>query len=140
MSTRLLCSLGLLMGCAASATDARRSAPWCRPADDISAGMIATLQTLATSRTPEEIGLKDSLNIDIRRASDVSLIGTESACQRAATEMDKLWQSGTTGRQVYVYKVGSDFGVEDPRAGSGDYSGVAIFSSKWVYKSLLLTN
>ena len=140
MSIRLLCSLGLLIGCAASATDARRSAPWCRPADNVSAGMIATLQTLATSRTPEEIGLKDSLKIDIRRASDVSLIGTEATCQRAATELGQLWRSGTTNRQVYVYKVGSDFGVENPQAGSGDYSGVAIFSSEWVYKSLLLTN
>jgi hypothetical protein len=102
--------------------------------------MMVTLQTLAASRTPDEMGLKDSLGIDIRRASDVSLISTEATCHQAAAELDKLWRSGTTNRQVYVYKLGSDFGVEDPEAGSGDYSGVAVFSSTWVYKSLLLTN
>ncbi len=141
MSIRLLGAVVLLIGCsAASATSARRSAPWCRPADDTSAGTIGVLQALAPSRVPADVGLKDSLKINIRRASDVSLISTEATCQRAATEMDKLWQSGTTNRQVYVYKVGADFGVQDPQAGSGDYNGVAIFSSKWVYKSLLLTN
>jgi len=41
--------------------------------------------------------------------------------------------------QVYVYEVGSDFGVEDSQAESGEYRGLAIFSSEWAYKSMLLT-
>ena len=138
---RRLGAVVLLIGCGiAGDASVRRSAPWCRPADDTSSGTIGVLQSLATSRNPGEMGLKDSLQINIREASDVALISTEATCQRAATELDKLWQSGTTNRQVYVYKLGADFGVQDPRAGSGDYAGVAIYSSKWVYKSLLLTN
>jgi hypothetical protein len=130
----------LLMTCAGlSASAAKRSVPWCHPADETSALTISSLQALATSSDPADGRLRDSLRINIRRASDVSLITTESTCQRGAAELDKLWQSGTTNRQVYMYKVGSDFGVEDPQAGSGHYRGVAFFSSKWVYKSLLLS-
>lgn len=139
MFIRLFGPTVFLIGCAAaSAADARRSVPWCRPADNTSAATIGTLQTLATSSVVADTRLKDSLRISIRRASDVSLITTEATCQRAVTELNRLWQSGTPNRQVYVYKVGSDFGVEDPQAGSGDYRGVAFFSSKWVYKSLLV--
>ena len=110
----------------------------CRAVDTISATTISTLQSLATSTIPADVALKDALHLSIRRASDVSLVTTEATCLRAATEMDKLWQTGTTNRQVYVHKVGSDFGVEDPPAGSGNYRGVAFFTSKWVYKSLLV--
>lgn len=140
MLVKATCVALISLACAGlSASTPGRSAPWCRPADNTSALTIGILQALATSTDPTDVRLRDSLKITIRRASDVSLIITESTCQRGAAELDKLWQSGTTSRQVYLYKVGSDFGVEDPQAGSGDYRGVAFYSSKWVYKSLLLS-
>lgn len=134
----LVAALVVGAGAVVSATVLSQSAATCRLADDTSELTISTLQTLATSTLASDAQLRDSLRLNIRRASDVSLITTESTCQRAAAELDKLWQSGTTARRVYVYKVGSDFGVEDPEAGSGHYRGVAFFSSKWVYKSLFL--
>ncbi len=126
----------LCVGLTASSTG--KSALRCRAADGTSAATISALQSLATSTVPADKALKDSLHLTIRRASDVSLVTKEATCLRAATEMDKLWKTGTTNRQVYVYKVGSDFGSEDPQAGSGDYRSVAFFTSKWVYKSLLV--
>jgi hypothetical protein len=129
----------LLVMCAGtSATSAHRSVAACRSADATSATVISILQTLATSTKPADVALKDSLHLSIRRASDVSLITDEQTCIRAAGEMDKLWQTGPTTRQVYVFKVGSDFGVEDPVAGSGEHQGLAFFDRKWAYKSLLV--
>ena len=134
----IVAGLGLATGAAISATALWHSAVACRPADSRSAATVSTLQSLASSSVPADVQLRDSLGISIRRASDVSLITKETTCQRGVTELNKLWQTPTAQRQVFVYKVGSDFGVEDPQAGSGDYRGVAFFSSKWVYKSLLV--
>ncbi len=128
----------LLMCASGSATSAHRSLAVCRPADATSATVISILQDLATSTKPADVALRDSLRLSIRRASDVGLVTDEQTCIRAASEMDKLWQTGATARQVYVFKVGSDFGVEDPDAGSGEHHGLAFFDRKWVYKSLML--
>jgi hypothetical protein len=139
MKAKAMASAVMLFLCASlTAFSARGAVLKCHAADGRSAATISALQSLATSTVPADIALRDSLHLTIRRATDVSLITTETTCQRAATELDKLWQTGTTNRQVYVYKVGQDFGVEDPQAGSGDYRSVAFFTSKWVYKSLLV--
>jgi hypothetical protein len=133
----LLLPLALVSAISLGAYSMNRSAVSCRPPDTRSAGTISELQALATSTAPADIALRDSLKLNIRRTSDVALISTEATCFRGATELDKLWKTGTTNRQVFVYKVGQDFGVEDPQS-AGDYRGVAFFTSKWVYKSLLV--
>jgi hypothetical protein len=110
----------------------------CREADPAAAATMHTLQALATSTDSADVLLKESLRLSLLTPDDVSLVSSEATCRRAAAELDRVLPSRLSVRRVYVYRVGQDFAVEDPVAFSGEYRGVAFFTSDWTYKSTLL--
>jgi hypothetical protein len=113
----------------------------CRPADAITSQTVSYLQSLVTSTKPLDKAQRDSLRITARKASDVSYTTDESVCAKALTALNSYLSTPSASRQLYVFKIGTDFAVEDPTIGQGgEYRGLRIFDRKWVYKSTYLAN
>ena len=126
---------------AAAATRAPTTAPACRPADATANRTIDELKEDVVSTDPTTRGLLDSLKITATRASDVAYVTDEKTCAKAVTALRTLWAGRSTSDQVHVYKVGTDFLVEDPSLDQGaDFRGLQVFDRRWVYKSTFLTN
>jgi hypothetical protein len=84
--------------------------------------------------------MRDSLRLSARRTSDVSLVTDEKTCAKAVTALNGVLGTASTPRQVYVYKFGTDYVVEDPTVGTdSEYRGLRIFDRTWVYKRTLLS-
>lgn len=136
-------SVLVVAACATAAGTAsgtvRSTAPACRAADSTVSRTLAELREDVTSTDPMTRGLLDSLKLSATRANQVSYITDEKTCAKAVTALNALWNKQTSG-QVHVYKVGSDYLVEDPTLDQGaDYRGLQVFDRQWVYKSTFLT-
>lgn len=108
----------------------------CRPADSTSARTTRDLKAYVTSSDSFTVRLRNSLGIAGTPANKISYATDSKTCNSAVTALNT--HSGTPGRsrQVYVWKVGSDFAVEDPSDNDpGSYRAVIFFTSKWVFKS-----
>jgi hypothetical protein len=126
----LLCSVGLLLTTMA----AQSAAPICRPSDFLVTRTVAHLKQLVTSTDPTDKAVKDSLRITATRASDVSYVTDERICGKALPAFNAVRRTPSAARQLYVYKIGRDFAVEDPTVGrDSHYRGLLIFDSKWQY-------
>jgi hypothetical protein len=144
-SSRMRANLALLVMLAAACGPAMASvspapAPLCRPSDELVTRTLANLRSLVTINDTLRRAMRDSLRLSATRTSDVSYVTDEKICVKAAAAMDALWNTGPTSRQVYVYKFGTDYIVEDPTIGQdSEYRGLQIFDRRWVYKRTYLS-
>jgi hypothetical protein len=118
---------------------AQGAAPICRPSDFLVTRTVAHLQQLVTSTDPTDKAVRDSLRITATRASDISYVTDERTCGKALPAYNTAMSTPSAVRQLYVYKIGRDFAVEDPTVGQDShYRGLHIFDSKWLYKRTYL--
>ena len=123
-----------------TASAARSSPPVCRPSDVTTVRTVAHLQRLVTSSTSSDRALKDSLGITATKAGDVAYVTAERTCAKALTAFNTVMATPSQTRQLYVFKIGRDFAVEDPTMGqNAEYRGLRIFSRVWAYKRTYLT-
>jgi hypothetical protein len=107
--------------------------------DDTANVTLAHLRTLVTSLVPSDVALRDSLRISAGRTSDVTYVIDDKTCAKARTALNAVLSTPSTSRQLYVYKIGTDYGVEDPTVGTNsEYRGLRIFDRSWVYKRTYL--
>ena len=123
----------------ATSNESTGTAVACRPIDSTVTRTVAELKEDVTSTDPTTRGLLDSLRITATRANDVSYVTDEKICTKAVTALNTLWQKQTSG-QVHVYKVGTDYLVEDPTLDqNAEFRGLQVFDRRWAYKSTFLT-
>jgi len=130
--------LFVLLGvCAAAAPSANRAAAVaCRPTDSTVSQTVADLQEEVLS---SDHSLLDSLKLSATRASDVSYVTDEKTCAKAVTALSAYLGHAGSGR-VYVFKVGTDYLVEDPKPNpNNEYRILQIFDRRWVRKATWLT-
>jgi hypothetical protein len=112
----------------------------CRASDALATRTLQYLQGLVTTTDTMRRAMRDSLKLSAKRTSDVSLVTDEKTCAKAVTALDSVFGAPSAQRQVYVYKFGTDYVVEDPTVGNdSEYRGLRIFDRTWVYKRTLLT-
>jgi hypothetical protein len=135
-------SILVLAACATTSVSANSVQPAvaCRPVDSTVSRTLAELKEDVASTDPATRGLLDSLKITATRANDVSYVTDEKTCAKAVTALNTLWNNQLS-TQVRVYKVGTDYLVEDPTRDQegGEFRGLQVFDRRWVYKSTFLT-
>src|SRR5690348_11002814 len=110
--------IAILAVCASTLGAASRSSVLlaCRPVDVTVTRTVAEMQTTITATDADTRAMRDSLKIIATRASDVSYVTDEKTCTKAVTALNTYLGTATSG-QVYVYKLGTDYMVEDPTVG-----------------------
>lgn len=136
---RLLVGCTFLLGCAtATSHPLSGQGTQCLGPDAWTTINISVLDSLANGLGYRQ-ELRDSLGLPTPHSQvSTTLQQQASICAKAATALDSLTGSPPTNREVYVYKLGKIYAVEDPldRAGGGLHQ-IAFFTSKWVYLSSL---
>ncbi len=111
----------------------------CRPADALANRTVTDLKALATTTDTLRRAMLDSLKLSATRASDVSYVTDERTCSKALNALNTHMGTANQQRQLYVYKFGTDYLVEDPTIGAdSEYRGLRIFDRKWVFKRVYL--
>ena len=111
----------------------------CLPSDAVASRHVAEFQALITSVKPKDVSYRQLLGLSATKASDVSYVTDERTCNKAVAALDALWGTPPSERQVYVYRIGTDFAVEDPQVRGGEYKQITIFDRRWSRKSNMLT-
>jgi hypothetical protein len=117
-----------------------QSTSGCRTADTVVVPQrLVYFQDLLTATAPNRVAVRDSLGLSPTTASKVSLVTKSATCASAVTALNSQRGEAGTIRSVWVYKLGSDYGVEDPAlpVGPGEYTPIYIFSSRFEYKRTL---
>jgi hypothetical protein len=120
----------------------------CLPADTLTANRIIHLTRLMTVSDSLNGALRDSLRVSQISPSDIAVETRKQTCTRAVQALD-AWATSIgdplpSSRRLYVYKLGSFWGVEDistPQMIVNDgYSSrlLVFFSSGWTYLSWTL--
>jgi hypothetical protein len=111
----------------------------CRPADDVSAGIIQSLSYSLLKTDSISIALRQSLNLpQLSSASQISLVTNEKTCQRAVSALNQAEGSSVSGRRVYLIQLGnSRYAVYDPTelAPGSSFLFVSYFDNHWTYLS-----
>ena len=111
----------------------------CRPSDPVTTRRIADLATTVSSTDSTEQAVRDSLRLAATSGSNVSLILDEKTCKQGRDALNAALLTAGAPRRVYVHKIGSFYGVEDPdQEGEGEYQAVLIFDRRWRYVSTLM--
>lgn len=113
----------------------------CRPADSLSARTVRDFKSMLSSTDSFQVRIRTSLGIAGTAASKVSYNTTASICNSAASALNTY--SGTPGqaRNVYVWKIGNFYAVEDPAdQNPGSYRALVLYTSKWVFRSTFAPN
>ena len=109
------------------------TAPICRPSDDLTARTVTDLQSLLTTTDTLRQAMLVSLGLSANKASDISYVTDEKVCAKALTAYNGYRQTPNAPRQIYVFKFGSSYLVEDPTVGQdSEYRGLPIFDRRWV--------
>lgn len=112
----------------------------CRPSDDVTARTVVDLQALWAPSDTLLRAMRDSLSLSATRESDISYVTDERTCTNAVKALNTYLGTPNASRQVYVFKFGTDFLVEDPSVGqTSEYRSLPIFDKKWVYKRTYLS-
>jgi hypothetical protein len=113
----------------------------CYGSDSLSTAHLKWLDSLGTSSDSGFVALRNSLSIPATTHSNVALITTESLCRLAIPAVDSVIHHPGRTTRVYLYKIGSVFGVEDPSLvgyKGTEYRPLHFFSSTWTYLSFVM--
>ena len=140
--TRSLPMAMLLAVSAACAVPLHANSPpsLCLGPDSVSANLLTELKTLLSATDTANVNWRTRLNLTSVAANQVTLTTTANTCQAAVTAVNTLRQHVTTGRKVYVFKLGNtQYAVWDPASAdvemASGYRMLLYFTSAWVYKS-----
>jgi hypothetical protein len=108
----------------------------------LSARTVRDFKNMLSSTDSFQVRLRTSLGIAGTAANKVSYNTTASICNSAASALNT--RSGTPGRarNVYVWKIGNFYAVEDPadQSPAFSYRGLILYTSQWVFRSAYATN
>lgn len=136
MSARILAVL--VAGCAYPLT--AQSTSGCRAGNAESARALRVLTNLVTTTDSAESAYRTSVGLQSTTSSSVSLATDKKTCQSGATAFNTIGETPGAVRQVFVYKVGTYFAVEDPGFGTeGEYRSLPTFDRRWAYQGTMLT-
>ena len=146
MTTRRLASLTILSlalgswSCA-PATMAAQSASGCRPNDnDKVPARLAYFKGLLADTDTTSVNFRSAFQLQQVAVNKVSLVTKASTCASAATAVNTV--RGTPGviRQVWVYALGTNYGVEDPTISepAAGATPIYLFNGSWVAKPILM--
>jgi len=107
----------------------------CRPADSLSASVIAHLQAVVTGSDSGNAKLRQAYNLPlVATTPPVVLVTDELACADAKAAVEARYTDGTTSDQVYVFRVGTTRMVAfDGRAGGRGGIMMHVFDSAYTY-------
>jgi hypothetical protein len=117
-----------------------QSGSGCRAADTVKVPEHLTyFRDLLTTTDPARVAVRDSLGLSKTTTSKINLVTKASTCTSAVTALNTQRGEPNIARQVWVYTLGSDFGVEDPAlsVAPGEYHPIYLFTSRFVYKRTL---
>ncbi|HLQ23610.1 MAG TPA: hypothetical protein VK132_10410 [Gemmatimonadales bacterium] len=130
----ILASVGVLSSPAQGQTSA------CRPADAVSAGLVADLQRIASGTDSTNAGLRSLLQIPQVATSQVTYVTNKTTCNKALTPYNTATHAtdANTGAEVdppsgqlYVVQVGTVYAVWDPVKMVGEYRSYVTLDSKF---------
>ena len=143
-STRLgpgaLVVLAVMLGACAPLPANAQSGSGCRAADTVVVPEHLTyFKDLLSTNDPARAAVRDSLGLAKTAVSKISLVTTTATCTSAVTALNTRRGEPNTVRQVWVYKLGNDFAVEDPAltVPASEYRPIYLFSGSFVYKRTL---
>jgi hypothetical protein len=111
----------------------------CLPADSLSAHLVDYVVEVVTGSDSTDAALRQRLGFAGVQASQVSAVTSGQACKKAADAFDQLAGTPSSGRRVYVVKVGkSRYVVRDPGDKAGEWGSVHVFTGTFSYVATLL--
>jgi hypothetical protein len=114
--------------------------PVCRPADELTTRTLNDLRTLVSSTDRTDAALRDSVGLGYQATPVVLLDTVSQHCEQALVNLNAQLQTPGQRRQIYLYRIGDQFGVEDPTHGAdSEYRGIRIFGPDWRPRRVLLT-
>jgi len=93
----------------------------CRPLDDGGQAILNWVRTTATSADSSAIISRTHLGIPKVPASEVSYLTDTRLCQQAVNAYSAAAGVSTTGRSVYLVKVGTIYVIKDPTVFIGEW-------------------
>jgi hypothetical protein len=121
-------------------SQAQGQASACRPADAVSAGIVADLQRIASGTDSTNAGLRSLLHIPQAATSQVTYVTNKTTCGKALTPYNTATRAtdANTGAEVdppsgllYMVQVGTVYVVWDPVKKVGEYRSYITVDSKF---------
>jgi len=102
---------------------------------------VQDFRDVVTSTDSFTVRVRTGLSLPVTTASKVSYVTDSKTCQSALAAINTFYNTPSRSRALYVYKIGTYYGVEDPIGETGEtYRSIVIFDSKWVQKSAYAPN
>lgn len=146
MHRRTLSELSVVILLVATATvgssqGAQAQASACRAADDISERTTSLLKSYVTSTDSFSVRLRNTLGLTGTASNKISYSTDSRTCSSAVSALNTRFATPGRARTVYVWKVGTNFAVEDPSDQLPEgYRSVLFFTSKWAFKNAWAPN
>jgi hypothetical protein len=94
----------------------------CLPADELGLGKLNHIQRVAEGSDSVSIATRSAFQLPAAKASQVSLVIDERICKKVAASYYAALGKSSTGRALYVIKIGSSFVASDPTEVAGEWS------------------
>jgi hypothetical protein len=106
----------------------------CVPVDDFALAMVSQLRSLVTTTDSVRIAARQAMQLSAGSVSQVSYVTNNATCNSAATAYYPTvirTPPATPFGAVYVWQVGSNFGVMDSVETAGEWRIAATLSKKF---------
>ena len=110
----------------------------CRASDDTAAVLGSYLATLVTTTDPVRVSLRASVGLPAIDSTRIAYVTHTHVCNKLVDAMNARYQTPGLARQLYVYKVGTVYAVQDPAHPTGEYVPTVVFDRRYQYKGSIL--
>jgi hypothetical protein len=111
------------------------AASYCAAADSHSAALMDFVKTMMTS--PDEAANRTALRVALSTSGKVSLVTTNSTCQRGMVVLDSVFKMPATGLPVYMIKVDSFFAVAHKGTPTNTDVALMFLDSKYRFRGVM---
>jgi hypothetical protein len=126
---------GLVILLPTLAPDRTVAASYCAAADAHSAALIDFVKVMMTS--PDEAANRTALRVALSTSGKVSLVTTNSTCQRGMIVLDSVFKMPATGLPVYMFKVDSFFAVAHKGTSTNTEVALMFLDSKYHFRGVM---
>lgn len=108
------CLIGATSARPVTALSVRQATPFCIGADTHAVLLRAYLSKLVMDTTEPGVTLRDSLRMPVIDTSQITLVSTDSLCQRASHQVDSIFELPLSDTPVYLFKLDTVYAVAQP--------------------------